>query len=236
MSKSVADSASTALRQLLARGHYQPGDRLPAERDLAAGLGVSRPTLRETIRRLTEAALLESRRGSGTYVAEIDLDAVFAVRLQLEPYAARLAAIEGSNEDAQRLGALVKELASEIEAAEPFAAADLEIHRTLAVASGNHVLCGLLEQLTELTVLSRALTSPAPDARRATLRDMRLLVRAVRAGDPDAAAAAMEAHISCMRAVAARLAPRDPAHSADLVRERRVTRSPTYLWSGQAHG
>jgi GntR family transcriptional repressor for pyruvate dehydrogenase complex len=206
---SVADTACTALRNLLVRGRYQPGDRLPPERELATGLGLSRPTLREAIRRLTEAGLLESRRGSGTYVAEVDLDAIYAVRLQLEPFAARLAAAERSDEDLQRLSQLVKLMPSQLQEAGAFAATDLEIHRTLAAASGNPVLFGLLERLTELTQLSRAITSPAEDARRATLRDMRSLLGAVRAREGGAAAAAMERHIRGMRDIAASLTPRD---------------------------
>jgi DNA-binding GntR family transcriptional regulator len=71
------------------------------------------------------------------------------------------------------------------------------------------VLCDLLERLTELAMLSRAITSPAEDARRATLRDLRLLVRAIRKSDPCGAAAAMERHLRSMRDVAATLTPRD---------------------------
>jgi GntR family transcriptional regulator, transcriptional repressor for pyruvate dehydrogenase complex len=209
MATSVADTATAAVRDLLARGRYQPGDRLPPERTLADGLGLSRPTLREALRRLTEAGLLESRRGSGTYVAEIDLDAVFAVRLQLEPYAASLAAAKRGSADVQRLSRLAKALPGQIDDAAAFAATDLEIHRTLAEASGNPVLCDLLDRLNELTQLSRAITSVSHDARRATLRDLRLLVRAVRRRDADAAAAAMEAHIDCVREVAAKLEPPD---------------------------
>jgi GntR family transcriptional regulator, transcriptional repressor for pyruvate dehydrogenase complex len=209
MGSSVADTATAALRQLLARGHYRPGDRLPSERELAEGLGLSRPTLREAIRRLSEAGLLESRRGSGTYVAYIDLAAVYAVRLQLEPYAARLAAVERGSADVARLTTLVEALPNQLDDAAAFAQTDLELHRTIARASGNPVLCDLLERLSELTQMSRAITSPSLDVRRATLRDLKRLVRAVRARDPDTASAAMEAHIECIRDVAATLARPD---------------------------
>jgi GntR family transcriptional regulator, transcriptional repressor for pyruvate dehydrogenase complex len=220
MSQSVADSAVTALRALLARGQYQPGDRLPPERDLASGLGLSRPTLREAIRRLTEAGILESRRGSGTYVADIDLAEVFSVRLQLEPFAARLAAIERSGDDARRLSSLVRALRDQLDDVEAFSATDLEIHRAIATMSRNAVLVGLLERLTELTQLSRAVTSPARDARLATLREMRQLARAVRMRNPDLAAETMAAHIRSMREVASSMAPPDrrvTPDGADLV-------------------
>lgn len=209
MSKSAADTATAALRDLLARGRYQTGDRLPPERELAEGLGLSRPTLREAIRRLTEAGLLEARQGSGTYVADIDLDAVFEVRLQLEPHAAQLAATHRTEADVQRIDGLLTTLPELMDEPEAFTAIDLEIHRVVAHASGNPVLSDFLDRLTELTHLSRPITSPAPEARRETLRDLRLLVRAVRTRDPDGAAAAMHAHLQSMQAIAARRAPRD---------------------------
>lgn len=209
MSKSAADTATAALRDLLARGRYQTGDRLPPERELAEGLGLSRPTLREAIRRLTEARLLEARQGSGTYVADIDLGAVFEVRLQLEPHAARLAATHRTDADVQRINGLLKALPGLMDEPEAFTATDLEIHRAVAHASGNPVLSDFLDRLTELTHLSRPITSPAQEARRETLRDLRLLVKAVRTRDPDGAADAMQAHLQSMQAIAARRAPRD---------------------------
>jgi GntR family transcriptional regulator, transcriptional repressor for pyruvate dehydrogenase complex len=209
MPESVADSATAAVRKLLARGRYAPGDRLPPERELAAGLGVSRPTLREAIRRLTEAGLLESRQGSGTYVAGVDLSAVYAVRLQLEPYAAGRAAVERTSDDARRLGALVRVLGERLDEPERFAATDREIHRELALMSANPVLADQLERLTELAELSRAITAPEREARVATLRTMRALARAVRRRDPEAARGAMGSHISTLAELAARFGPAD---------------------------
>lgn len=205
----VADAATAALRDLLLRGRYQPGDRLPAERQLAAGLGLSRPTLRESIGRLTEAGVLESHRGSGTYVASVPLDAVFAVRLQLEPYASRLAAVERTDAQSRRLGVLVKALADQIDEPDAFSLTDLEIHRTIATASGNPVLQDLLERLTELTQISRSITSARLDTRRGALGDLRRVIRAVRRRDADAAAAAMEVHLRSVQDAGANLAPRD---------------------------
>ena len=52
------------------QGKWQPGERLPAERQLAEQLGVSRPSLREAIQKLVSQGVLHSRRGAGTYVQE----------------------------------------------------------------------------------------------------------------------------------------------------------------------
>src|SRR5216110_2245024 len=57
-----------AILSEIVRGHYPPGARLPAERELSRRLGASRPTLREALRRLGEWNLVEPRRGSGVVV------------------------------------------------------------------------------------------------------------------------------------------------------------------------
>jgi GntR family transcriptional regulator, transcriptional repressor for pyruvate dehydrogenase complex len=202
MSNSAADQAAGALRDLILRGRYQPEDRLPPERELAEGLGVSRPTMREAIRRLMEAGLLQPRRGSGTYVANVDLEAVFGVRLQLEPYAARLAAGQRTSEQARRLSELLKRLAAELDEPDVYAATDFEIHGLISEAAGNSVLVDVLSRLAELSRLSRAITVPERQARVAGLHDLRALARAVRARDADAAAQAMQDHLESVRETA----------------------------------
>ena len=59
------------LEQLILEGSLRPGDRLPAERELAERLQVSRPSLREAIVVMESRGLLQSRRGGGTYVCDV---------------------------------------------------------------------------------------------------------------------------------------------------------------------
>lgn len=61
--------ASAALRNLVLRGGYVPGDRLPSEIDLSQQLGISRPTLREALHQLEEEGTIVRRHGVGTFVA-----------------------------------------------------------------------------------------------------------------------------------------------------------------------
>ena len=65
-----AEATAATLRAEIAAGRYRPGERLPAEPDLAGQLGVSRPTLREAFRLLHEEGLVRREHGSGTYVRE----------------------------------------------------------------------------------------------------------------------------------------------------------------------
>ncbi len=65
-------SIAGQIEALIAAQNLTPGDRLPSERQLAADLGVSRPTLREAIRQLASRGLLVSRHGGGTFVSAPD--------------------------------------------------------------------------------------------------------------------------------------------------------------------
>ena len=58
------------VRELIEQGALKPGDRLPAERDLAIQIGVSRPTIRAGLRTLAAMGVVRSRHGSGTYIPD----------------------------------------------------------------------------------------------------------------------------------------------------------------------
>jgi GntR family transcriptional regulator, transcriptional repressor for pyruvate dehydrogenase complex len=82
----LRNDVTERIQLLLSQRQLVPGDRLPPERQLAAELGVSRASLREGLGRLLDLGILEARRGSGTYLAEVDLLDLLEVRLRLEPY------------------------------------------------------------------------------------------------------------------------------------------------------
>src|SRR5258708_20257203 len=64
--------AIETIRELIASGEWGPGTRLPREADLAAQLGLSRNSLREAVRALSLARVLEVRQGDGTYVSSLE--------------------------------------------------------------------------------------------------------------------------------------------------------------------
>ena len=121
-------TAESLYNHIVVEGRRKPGEKLPNEVELAAGLGVSRATLREAIRTLCTRGVLEVRRGKGTYVSqrvgEIDdfgfsgvdyargqLRDLFELRSIFEPRAARLAcrrATEGELAEILRRGADVE--------------------------------------------------------------------------------------------------------------------------------
>jgi GntR family transcriptional repressor for pyruvate dehydrogenase complex len=117
----IPDAIAHQLETRILEGSLKPGDRLPAERELAVELGVSRPSLREAIKQLVSRELLVSRHGGGTYVTDrldtsfidpwqqlIDQhpslqDDVLEFRHLLEASAAELAAQRATDADLQRL-------------------------------------------------------------------------------------------------------------------------------------
>jgi GntR family transcriptional repressor for pyruvate dehydrogenase complex len=195
MSERAALQVAEELRALLMSGRYAPGERLPAERELAVRLGVSRPTAREAIGHLTEAGLVQARRGSGTYVTAVDVRALLEVRLQLEPFAAELAAARRDQTQVRRLRELLAALVAAVDEPPRFGELDALLHQEIWEAADNPVLRETLKRLDGLALLSRAVTTADPKLRHATLKQLRRLVRAIAGQDAPAARMAMARHL-----------------------------------------
>ncbi|MFJ6696804.1 FadR/GntR family transcriptional regulator [Streptomyces sp. NPDC091272] len=145
--KSLVDSVVDQLRDQLADGEWSVGDRIPTEHVLAEQLGVGRNTVREAVRVLVHAGLLESRQGNGTFVRSTADPAavlrgmqhagvldVLELRVALEAEAARLAAVRRDEDD---LRALRTALAALREHGDRAADADLVFHRSVVEATHN---------------------------------------------------------------------------------------------------
>ena len=153
---SLVDTAIESLRQAVAAGTWTLGERLPNEASLARSLGVSRNTVREAVRVLAHAGMLETRQGDGTYVrarqdpVEIlrriertELFEQLEVRLTLEADAARLAALRRDDEDLREMR---DALAARAEAGANIEARihhDERFHQAVVAASHNRALVEL---------------------------------------------------------------------------------------------
>jgi GntR family transcriptional regulator, transcriptional repressor for pyruvate dehydrogenase complex len=195
MGGSHVDQTEQALLALVEERGLRAGERLPPERALVATLGASRAVVREAIGRLAAGGVLESRRGSGTYVASADIAAITEVRLLLEPDAAARAARERNWTQLAALRRTVDELGRAVDRPERFAALDARVHTLVADACGNDVMRDLLERLARPAALARAVTSGDRDVRADALGDLAALVAAIEAGEPEAARAAMRRHL-----------------------------------------
>ncbi|CAM2890690.1 FadR/GntR family transcriptional regulator [Saccharomonospora xinjiangensis] len=198
----LVDQVIEQLRAAVRQGEWAIGERIPTEVELAATLGVGRNTVREAVRALAHSGLLEVRQGDGTYVratSEVSgalrrlcgsrLREALQVRRILEVEAARLAAAERTDDDLERLRALLDERdrlwsRGDLDA---FARADVEFHIAMVEASHNSVLGELYRGLTELVTASIATTSQA-DEHEPHPVDHSGIVTAIAERDPQGAA------------------------------------------------
>ena len=208
------ETAITRIRGLIAAGRLAPGSRLPPEHELAAQLGLSRNTVREAVRALVTARVLDVRRGDGTYVTSLtpellleglgaavelmgddDVLEVLEVRRYLEPAATALAA---SRIDDQGLAALWEALQRMRGAAddEQFVGHDTEFHAVVAAASGNGTLASLLAGLSSRTLRVRVLRAmTGADAVQHTIDQHEGIYAALAAHDPNLAQAMAVQHV-----------------------------------------
>src|SRR5258708_29386372 len=146
----------------------KPGDKLPSERELAEMLRVSRSSIRDAIRGLELAGLVEPRQGTGTIVREISADTLvnpFASALKrrkesvselldfrkmLEPHLASRAATHASPEDISEMEEILKRQEEKQRLGESAVAEDAEFHYTVALASDNTVVLKVLDILMDL--------------------------------------------------------------------------------------
>jgi GntR family transcriptional repressor for pyruvate dehydrogenase complex len=211
----VTDDAIEAIKQMIVAGELGPGDRLPREADLADRLGLSRSSLREAVKALTLIKVLTVRQGDGTYVTSLDpamlMDALgfvvdfhrddsvlqfLEVRRILEPAAAAIAAVAMPREDIDGLAHLLDKLPPDPEI-EELVANDIQFHGRIAAATGNPLLCSLLEALSGRTQRARMWRGLTQDtAVERTLDEHRAIQRALADRDPEAARSWATVHIS----------------------------------------
>jgi GntR family transcriptional repressor for pyruvate dehydrogenase complex len=210
-------SVEVELRRLIATGRYAPGDRLPSERALAEEFGISRNIVREAVRGLLEIGVFESRSRSGLYLADIDLQQLFDVRLLLEPGCARSAAANHDAVDAIRMNSVLERLFEAGDDMSAVAEVDAELHLAIAQATRNAVLYRVMLGLHELAAFSRAITVRGYVAEHSVAEDMSAVVEQILRRRPDEAAEAMLRHLNIAQAAA------PPRRSGEAARSRRGT-------------
>lgn len=199
------------IAQLIASGEFLPGARLPAERELATSLGVSRASVREAIISLEMGGLVEVRVGSGIFVTTPATappsagDAgpgpfeLLQARKLIEGEIAAMAAAMAGPPDLDHLRQCIERMQAHIDDFGVREASDREFHLGIARATGNGSLElaveGLWQQRAELWGRLQQ-HFHTPDLARRTIRDHVAILEAIAARDPDAARAAMHRHLS----------------------------------------
>jgi DNA-binding FadR family transcriptional regulator len=200
------------LSGLIAAGEFVAGQRLPAERDLARQLGVSRPSVREALIALEIEGKIEVRVGSGVFVTGPRLRAapiaqeegegpfeLLAARRLVEGETAAWAARAANPAEVGAMRAAVEEL-GRLDTSDPRTdAVDREFHLAIARGTHNGPLVWMVQMLWEARgSMWRQMEKHfhTPSLRRMTVRDHRAICKAIEAHDPDAARAAMHRHLS----------------------------------------
>ncbi len=217
----IANRAQDRLYQELARSltsdlaseRYKVGERLPAERELASGYGVSRPTVREAIIALEVQGFVEVRIGSGAYVKRIpgkDDKPNFNVtafelteaRLLIEGEAAALAATQITDPELSALERLIADIAAENRTGGGQEDADRAFHLAIARATRNTAIFNTIEELWRLRKTSPESALLHEKARTANIKPVvdehTAVLIALRARDPAKARAAMRTHLSAV--------------------------------------
>jgi GntR family negative regulator for fad regulon and positive regulator of fabA len=202
-----AELTEQRLLQAVLNGEFPPGSTLPGERELAAQLGVTRPTLREALQRLARDGWFDIQHGKPTrvrdYWREGNLNVLsalvrhsqplpddfvpnlLAVRQSLAPAYTRAAVERGADQVIVLLNGYAD--LQDQDSAERFATADWKLHHGLTLASGNPVFTLILNGFADFYVHMACLYFSQPQARSASRTWYADLLVAARAGDAGAA-------------------------------------------------
>jgi len=167
--KKLSEEIVSQIKDLIGQGTLKPGERIPSERELAAFLGVSRPSVREAIMVLEAMGFLESRQGGGTFVRSLTevsmadplasmverrdprmLHALTEVRMGLETWSAYLAARRAEDSEINRLHELYEVMAEQAATGGWDPEIDAEFHLTITAATHNTIQIHVLNTIQTL--------------------------------------------------------------------------------------
>lgn len=213
----LSDRLASLLGAQIESGALRAGDRLPTEQKLAEAHGVSRTVVREAVHQLKSKGMVNSRQGSGVYVAPRPVNQPLAfdptvltsvqavvhvveVRRVLEGEIAALAAERASRAQIAELRRALKAIDAAVADGQDGVAEDLAFHRVIGEATGNpqfRLLLGFLEQyLREGMRITRGNEARRLDFMTEVQREHRAIFEAIAARDPDAARRQATEHIT----------------------------------------
>ncbi|MGK9230338.1 FadR family transcriptional regulator [Inquilinus limosus] len=218
----LVSSLSTALEREILSGRFKVGDRLPTESELSRTTGVSRTVVREAVAALRASGLVETRRGSGAFVAAQaapprigpavlratldDILSVLELRLAVEVEAAALAAARHRDDDIRAMSVALERGEAAAKDWRRLVAADLAFHKAIAAATQNKYFADFIDHLGEFAFPRRHLDPSAASAygladhQERIEAEHRAILEAVRQRDSALASAEMRRHLAGSRA------------------------------------
>ncbi|MDR1613416.1 MAG: FadR family transcriptional regulator [Planctomycetota bacterium] len=208
--KTIASQVINQLTDLIRNGKLQPGDRLPPEREMAEQLGVSRPPLRESLRALEYAGVIETRYGDGIYVKSADfpmesgfstflnqytLEEMIEMRKVVEKAAVRFASERASGEDLETLREIQERTKASVDDMERFIECDFAFHSAIAEAARNSMLFETMKTMRRLMAEFNRELLQSRAFRAGVARQHDVVLNAVTKGDAEMAVEAMDRHL-----------------------------------------
>ncbi|TKT74639.1 FadR/GntR family transcriptional regulator [Aquamicrobium sp. LC103] len=215
----LSERVVTALRSQVLSGEFKPGQKLPTESQLTEVFGVSRTVIREAIATLAADGLVESRQGAGVFVCESPVMAfssisqeignkishalnVIEVRMGLEIESAGLAAVRRNAAQEAAIHEAFFEFDRLLAHGEATGRTDFAFHRAIAAATNNPFYVEVLDALG-MRAIPCDITSPwgtdsvlAREYEEGLQQEHLAILKAISAGDPEAARDAMRAHLA----------------------------------------
>jgi len=214
--ESLSHKVENQIRDAIRQKVFQPGDKLPGEFELSEKFGVSRTAIREALRMLSGRGLVDIRKGSGVYVAEMGMDTVvepfydllemncgagallhiLRIRLFMETENTRIAVQNCSDEDVEYLEEKYNQMVTHKDDIKKNIENDLKFHRRIAAATKNPLIPIIMEPIFQL--LQKYIPSdykPTHD-KEITIKFHRDLVKHFKNRDAEAAADTMHEHLT----------------------------------------
>ncbi len=221
---SLADTLAQRLREEIASGRLQPGEKLPTEHQMSETYGVSRPIVREAVGRLKHDGLVTSRQGAGAFVADpgaassfrleiadlsdrAEMSAIVELLMAVEANATAHAAVRRTKDDLGRIHDQLDAMQAAVDRGEPGVDEDMAFHRAIVEATGNPYFRDLSQfldhRVRHFIRTARANTARLGGLAQAVQDEHVAIFIAIERQDPAAARAAAEDHL---RHAATRLA------------------------------
>ena len=202
----------------ISSGRFEPGDRLPSERELMQQFAVGRPAIREAMQALHQMGLITVSHGERARVATLDAQAITSqiaaaarhllltspktlehlkdARLFFEVGMVRKATSAATEEDVARLRRRLEDQVASLSNLDRFLECDKKFHREIAAINGNPIFTALSQAVFEWLEEFHIELVRVTGAEELTLEEHRAILEAIAEHDPDRAATAMERHLN----------------------------------------
>jgi GntR family transcriptional repressor for pyruvate dehydrogenase complex len=210
----LSEQLYTQIAAMIAEGRWKPQEKIHSESDLCQLFQVGRSTVREALKALAMAGVVQMRHGDGTYVTEESskvLDRIFRhgpagtesindlceARSAMETHLASLCALRGTDEEFQSLEDLCREMEQCVRTpVERFHELDLEFHLAIGRISKSRVLVDLLKTIRELLRELIKKSQEVPGARELACTQHRRILGALKEHNPRKARSAIRNHLN----------------------------------------